>query len=894
MNKEKIADKNNYAGKYVSVRFSEALYLAFWGFMLFAKGIGLYDGQTLYKLFLVVAFLCIAVKMCITEYSLKEWGAILLLTVWSAVVYRVSGEKGVLICTVSVVAMKNVSVKRAFGVGLFVWTAAMGGRFLLSLVFLESVETAVQTKNITGAVLRYFMGYPHPNVLHISYLIFTALVIYCVKETYNWKYFLGLAAGNLFLFLYSYSFTGAGIVMLYLTISLFVSKRNITKAEYFMVKMLFPFCILFSVFFPLVLRGRAFELADKVFNNRINFARHFLTVENLSLLGNNLAEITTNIITMDNSYIFALVIYGLPVFVLICAGYLYTVSVYIRQKKNMELAMICCFLIAGITEPFLFNTSFKNLPLLFIGEQLFGFLEKEKKGQIAVLKNLDREIGIATGKIQKIKVQLQNLWKMSRGAIVACAGGTAVVSCVVAVFFCEISPAAVAVKRDHLLVFERVRIITTVFLFGLVLGGMAAGLCCWILVRRSGDREIDAALSNCIAKRASGRKLAAGILILGVFVFNLVFIFFQGYRERMKWQEEAAARKSEAENVIVQYLPGVVCWGDSLTAGAGGEGCTYPQVLQELIKENIVDPFNDGNEFELNRGLFKNYDYDLSIVPVVNMGVGGEDTKTILGRNGAVPFTVKEDFVIPENTEPVEIKIEGGAPLRQGNAGMESVEIAKIPGVVAIEQESYRAAEFTYRFYRSEPGTAVEVKEGTEIITSGSKRYLDYLTIVFIGENGGYTDVWELIEQQKAIVNRQGANSDRFIIVGSHTGTEEERAAFETALEKEYGDKYINLRAYMSSHGIKDVKEILGVDIALTERDKEMMAQGMTPESLLSDTVHFNRYGYELIGRLLYARMDELGYFDEVKEIIGSVGGTSRENYAKQDGQRIFPVSAGI
>ena len=317
MGKEKIAEKNNNAEKYVSVQFSEALYLVFWGLMLFAKGIGLYDGQTLYKIFLVAAFLCIAAKMCITEYSLKEWGVIMILIVWSAVVYRVSGEKGVLICVVTVAAMKNVSVKRAFQVGLGVWTVAMGGRFLLSLMFLDNVETAVQTKNITGAVLRYFMGYPHPNVLHISYLVFTALVIYCVKETYNWKHFLGLTAGNLFLFLYSFSFTGAGIVMLYLALSLFVSKRNITKTEYFMVKMLFPFCILFSIVFPLVLRGRAFELADKVFNNRIHFARHFLTVDNLSLLGNNLAEITTSIITMDNSYVFALVIYGLPVFVLI-------------------------------------------------------------------------------------------------------------------------------------------------------------------------------------------------------------------------------------------------------------------------------------------------------------------------------------------------------------------------------------------------------------------------------------------------------------------------------------------------------------------------------------------------------------------------------------------------
>lgn len=869
-----MRERNNNSTVNVSIQLSELLYLFFWGLMLFAKGIGLYDGQTIYKIFLVAAFLCIAVKMCITEYSLKEWIVILFLMAWSMIVYRVSGEKGVLICTVTIVAMKNVLVKRAFQIGLAVWAVAMGGRFLLSLMFIGSVETAVQTKNITGAVLRYFMGYPHPNVLHISYLILTALVIYCVKETYNWKHFWGLTVGNLFLFFYSYSFTGAGIVMLYLVLSLFVSKRNVRRAEYVMVKMLFPICILFSVIFPLVLQGRAFELADKIFNNRINLAKHFLTVDNMSLLGNNLAKITTDTITMDNSFVFALVIYGLPVFVLMCVGYLGTISSYIKQKKNIELAMICCFLVAGITEPFLFNTSFKNLTLLFIGEQFFEFFGKGKKEQkeIAILKNQDRKIRITTGKTQKIKEQLHEVWKSGKRTIVSLGSVIAVASCIITTFFYEIRPSVVVLQRDNLLVFERVRIIITVFLFGFIAGCMIAGMCCWVITCKMKKIEIDVTLHSHFVKIMSKRKLMVGTLAFGVFVLFLMLISFKEYRERMEYQKDAAAKRYETvQNVMTHYLPGVVCWGDSLTAGAGGEGITYPLVLQRLIKENILDSFNSENIVGLNHGLFKNYEYNLSVVPVVNMGVGGEDTKTIMGRNGAMPFRVKDDFQIPANTEPVEISIDGGSPLRQGTAGMESVEISGIPGIIAIEQESYMASEYKYYFHRNEPGTAVEVKAGTEIITSGSGMYLDYLIIVFMGENGGYADVSELIEQQMAIVGHQTANSDRFIIVGSHTGTEEEKSEFESAMEKEYGDKYINLRAYMSSQGIKDVKEILDVEVELTEKDKEMIGQGMTPKSLLSDTVHFNQYGYELIGHLIYERMDELGYFNEVKEAIESV-----------------------
>lgn len=475
MSMEKMLNGKENKPDVLCLKWSELLYLCFWGLMLFAKGIGLYDGQSLYKVFLIAAFLCIIGKMCITEYSGREWAVILFLLVLSTAVYRVSGEKGVLICMVTVAAMKNVSVKRAFAVGLFVWSVAMGGRFMVSLAGIDGVQTAVQTKNISGAVLRYFMGYPHPNVLHISYLILTAFVIFCVKETYNWKHLLVLTAGNLFLFFYSYSFTGALTVMAYLLLSYYVRKKRINRIEYFLVSLVFPACILFSVIFPMVLSGEAFELADRIFNNRIHLAKHFLTLENMSLLGNNLAAITTDVITMDNAYIFALVTYGIPIFLLICAGYLIVIWDYIKQKKNIELAMICCFLLAGITEPFLFNTSFKNLTLLFIGEGLFIMLrgKAERKRTFALLKNRDKEILIPIGKLQKAKERFLDIWSARRKVIL---GAGIVAACAIALLagvFYQPGQAVLQVQKENLLVYERIRVITTAFSLGFLVSVMA-------------------------------------------------------------------------------------------------------------------------------------------------------------------------------------------------------------------------------------------------------------------------------------------------------------------------------------------------------------------------------------------------------------------------------------
>lgn len=491
MSNEKVADKENKPMGSTAIRMSELLYLCFWGIMLFAKGIGLYDGQNIYKLFLIMSFLCIAIKMCITEYTYREWGLILVLLALSTIVYRVSGEKGVLICMVTVIAMKNVSVQRAFQVGLVVWFVAMGGRFALSLICIENVHTEVQEKNITGAVLRYFMGYPHPNTLHISYLILAAFVIYCVKEKYGFKHLLVLAVGNLFVFLYSYSFTGALIVMIYICLSYYVSRRTISRAEYFLVRLFFPFCILFSIVFPLMLRGQAFELADRIFNNRINFARHFLTVENMSLLGNNLAAITTDIITMDNAFIFALVTYGVPIFLLICLAYIVLVSRYIKDRKNIELAMICCFLAAGITEPFLFNTSFKNLTLLFIGELFFQVLCKNEHEQkkIAVLANKDKYVSFPVERWHRISGKLHQMWTVHSRMILGVSCIAAVIISVCAGILYQDRPAVLERQQDNLLVFERIRVVVTAFVLGYAASVIVIGAALKIVDGKRGHGE---------------------------------------------------------------------------------------------------------------------------------------------------------------------------------------------------------------------------------------------------------------------------------------------------------------------------------------------------------------------------------------------------------------------
>ena len=118
----------------LNISWAEMLYLGFWMLMLFTKGIGLYDGQALYKVFLAAGLGMIFLKMCLTPHTKKEWLMILVTGLLMAVIYLTSKEKGIVLCTVTVLAMKGVSIRRVMKTGLWVWGITMGGNILYHLI----------------------------------------------------------------------------------------------------------------------------------------------------------------------------------------------------------------------------------------------------------------------------------------------------------------------------------------------------------------------------------------------------------------------------------------------------------------------------------------------------------------------------------------------------------------------------------------------------------------------------------------------------------------------------------------------------------------------------------------------------------------------------------------
>ena len=159
----------------------------------------------------------------------------------------------------------------------------------------------------------------------------------------------------------------------------------------------------------MLIKGKLFDIFNKILNTRFTLSNYFLTNQPLSLFGSALVEAPDHY-GIDCSYVNCLLLYGILLFVLIMAGYFFLVRQCVQQERRRELAMLVGFFIAGISEPFLFNSSFKNLTMLFLGgyfyENLGRWAEESGNSVWELILVLGEK---AFGHAQKLAIYLRNI-----------------------------------------------------------------------------------------------------------------------------------------------------------------------------------------------------------------------------------------------------------------------------------------------------------------------------------------------------------------------------------------------------------------------------------------------------------------------------------------------------
>ena len=383
----------------IEISISEICYYLFFGILFFAKAIGLYDGQTVFKLCLLAAAGFAFIKAALTEYDIRELIGIIVLIALGGLVYLNSGEKSALVFLVMMVGFKNISMERIMKIGLLIWSLGFGGMVLKSILHIGN-ETVMAHHKFGMDMLRGSFGYSHPNVLHISYAILVVLLLFTVaNESSTLKIYLWTLTGNVMVFLYSLSFTGFLLVLFFIAFhAYFTYRKHFSKLERILIQCVFPACVLFALFAPLLVAPDTplFLFLNKALNRRFYASRLYLQENPVTLFGSRI--FASHTYALDSSYVTLLIYGGLILFLLVCAGYLYAIHVSIKKNDIKALSMLLSFSIAGVIEPFLFNLSFKNLSLLIVAKCLFDLCGEGKK--LRLLSGFDKKIGIGYKKVR--------------------------------------------------------------------------------------------------------------------------------------------------------------------------------------------------------------------------------------------------------------------------------------------------------------------------------------------------------------------------------------------------------------------------------------------------------------------------------------------------------------
>ena len=283
-------------------------------------------------------------------------------------------------------------------------------------------------------------------------------------------------------------------------------------------------------------------------------------------------------------------------------------------------------------------------------------------------------------------------------------------------------------------------------------------------------------------------------------------------------------------------MPGIMCWGDSLTVGYLGTH-SYPSLLNQWLAQ-------DGYKCD-----------------VVNMGATGEDSRAIAARAGGIPMLLKGECIIQGDREPSDAVFvdPNGKEIHiqlYDSVGVNPAYVTDEDGNT-VEVEIYNNdiytgyANYTVKAY--EEGHLIPMKAGDEIIPYGAKIHPDYLKIIYSGNNGGFSDMQEYIAQIDSIINQSGYK-EFYIVIGITVPGIVDFDEYDKVMEAAYGNHYLNFRKYLAEY---DYTEL---GYAPSESDRNCYLHGDYSPWMMSDELHFNDTNYSILAQAVYEKIYELGY----------------------------------
>ena len=290
--------------------------------------------------FLQFAFVLFCVKILFTEYSIKEWIAMILVGGLGCISYLVSAEEYVISIIVLIFAAKHIQMRKVIKwifYGALIGTVCI---ILLSLLGAGGMIVDVRDYGRGGVESRFCLGFSHANNLHGTLWYLTALFLYLFFDRVKWPHYIGLTMLNVGLFLLTAS--KAGLIAAQILIVAVCIVRYYPSVEKWMgvyilgaLSMIGIMGIsLVSVTIPWT-DSAVLQLLDRLFTGRINLAYKGAHISNWGMFFPR-GELGV----VDNGWITVFFNYGYLIGILFVGIQLYLIYVAYKRKKGICLAIL--------------------------------------------------------------------------------------------------------------------------------------------------------------------------------------------------------------------------------------------------------------------------------------------------------------------------------------------------------------------------------------------------------------------------------------------------------------------------------------------------------------------------------------------------------------------------
>lgn len=270
-----------------------------------------------------------------------------------------------------------------------------------------------------------------------------------------------------------------------------------------------------------------------------------------------------------------------------------------------------------------------------------------------------------------------------------------------------------------------------------------------------------------------------------------------------------------------------------------GDPLIYSAIGDSITEGSGASSFVNTFYWKLQTKLIANGD----ITNSYNFGSGGSSSNAISAFCGATSLYITESITLPEKGD-VEIKPNIGIANVSGNVSYcNPCYIDGIKGDLSYKDK-------TYYFTRTDAGNQKIIASGTTIITNaGLKAIKSKLLTIFVGTNDNISDD-DLTVNNTYQLSKLSSNGEYVVLTPYARNISD---SLRHKLQNKFGQKCIDMFTYFSEQAVYDA-----IALGLLPNGSQSNWKAL----LLSDEIHPNDIGHQLICNKIYDRMNVLGYLN--------------------------------